>query len=226
MGERDGAPHSPRSAGRHDGRRRRRSDGSHSESGAVLILALVYIIAISLIVGALARWATNDLNNTNNFSTTNSLHIAETSAMNTAIESIRYTPWPSGTGGTSGLGETVLPTKAQATGWGWCFQPLTSPVTQPASPGSTVSSVPVGSYTIDVYCNTVERFASSSTRTVTLAACPSTTAAASCEAAPLLSAVVVFDDYPEGGGLLLATQCNVQGVACGEGQAIQSWVWL
>jgi hypothetical protein len=197
----------------------RRVEVAHSESGAVLILALVYIIAISLIVGALARWATNDLNNTNNFGVTSQLHIAETSAMNTAIESIRYTPWPSGSGGASGTGEAALPTNGQATGWGWCFQP-------PASVGGTVSSMVIGSFTIDVYCNTVEEYDSSSTRVVTFAACPNTTTTAACEARPLLSAVVVYDDYPEGGGLLLATQCNQQGVACGEGRAIQSWVWL
>ena len=196
-----------------------RTERGHSEAGAVLILALVYIIAISLVVGALARWATDDLDNTNNFGTTNQLHIAVTSAMNTAIESIRYTPWPSGTGGTGGSGETVLPTKLVATGWGWCFQPVSG----------TVSAITVGAFTIDIYCNTVEDndySASPYTRTVTLAACPSTTSAASCEASPLLTAVAGFDDYPEGGGVYLATQCNDQGLACGEGQALLSWIWL
>ena len=109
----------------------------NSESGAVLILALVYIIAISLTVGALARWATDDLDNTNNFSVTGQLHTAMTSAMTTAIESIRYTPWPSGTGTT---GEYLLPTKGVATGWGWCFQPTSG----------TVSSITLTTYTKSV----------------------------------------------------------------------------
>ena len=45
-------------------RRSARHGDDERESGAVLILALVYIIVISTIVGALAQWTMNDLNNT------------------------------------------------------------------------------------------------------------------------------------------------------------------
>ena len=193
----------------------------NSESGAVLILALVYIIAISLTVGALARWATDDLDNTNNFSVTGQLHTAMTSAMTTAIESIRYTPWPSGTGTT---GEYLLPTKGVATGWGWCFQPTSGTVSSITLTTYT-KSVPTV-YTIDIYCNTVEHNLEKETRVVTFAACPSTTTAAACEANPLLSAVAEFDDYPSGGSQGLQTQCNVVPVPCGEGQLLKNWIWL
>ena len=44
-----------------------RVGNARNESGAIIILALVYIVAVSLIVGALADWATNDLNNTTKF---------------------------------------------------------------------------------------------------------------------------------------------------------------
>ena len=188
-------------------------EASHSDRGAVLILALVYIIAISLVVGALARWATDDLNNTNNFSATSELHTAVTSAMDTAINSIRYTPWPSGTGSS---GETVLPTPRVPTGWGWCFQPSSG----------TVSSVTLNTFTVDIYCNTVANFNAHITRVVTLAACLSTTTAQSCEANPLLSATVEYEDYPVGGARAAGTQCNVVNTPCGYGQILESWIWL
>ena len=37
--------------------------GSRDESGAVLILALVFLVTVSVIVGALTEWTTNDLQN-------------------------------------------------------------------------------------------------------------------------------------------------------------------
>jgi hypothetical protein len=56
----------------------RRRGTRRSESGSVLILAIVYITAISLIVGALADWAMNDLNSTTHFRSASSLGYAAT----------------------------------------------------------------------------------------------------------------------------------------------------
>src|SRR5277367_4521504 len=70
-------------------RGRRRMD----ERGSSLILALVYIVAISLIVGALADWAMNDLTNTNHFQSANSTDNAISGATEVAIQSVRYYPY-------------------------------------------------------------------------------------------------------------------------------------
>lgn len=187
----------------------RRAD---SESGAILILALVYIIAISLVVGALARWATDDLDNTNNFGATSQLHYAVTSAMNTAIESIRYSPVPATTPAQSTANHQV------PTGWGECWVPTSGSVSQ--------LSFDNNEFVVDVYCNVIENNKSSTTRQVTFAACLNSQTAASCEAAPLLSAVVNYDDYTSGGSFVLQVQCNDVPVPCGAGQSLKSWIWI
>jgi hypothetical protein len=63
-----------------------------SERGSSLILALVYIVSVSLIVGALADWAMNDINNTTHFQTASSLDNAVSGATEVAIQSMRYYP--------------------------------------------------------------------------------------------------------------------------------------
>jgi len=201
-----------------------RSGDSRSESGAVLILALAFIVAVALIVGALADWAMNDLNNTTKFQAASELHYALSSVTNTAIQSIRYAPLPS------------TPTSAQAptngsagqpTGLGNCWIPAAN---------SPASQLLIDTYTVAVWCNTVIDLSQATTRTVTLYAClssltyPSTPALIlqaqqSCQNSPLLTAVVIFDDYPSGGGLLLTSQCNLTVGQCGEGQTLVSWNW-
>ena len=190
-----------------------------NETGAVLILALVYIIAISLIVGALADWAMNDLNNTTKFHSASALHYAVSSATNTAIQSIRYAPFPS------------TPTSAQyagqATALGNCWTPAVN---------SPASQIPIDGYTVAVWCSTVITLSQANTRTVTFYACVSTLTSSSsssdisaapglCQLKDLLTAVVIFDDYPSGGGVLLTTQCNLGVGQCGEGQTLVSWIW-
>src|ERR1039458_5672762 len=90
---------------------RGRHGGAGDESVAVLMLALAYIIAISLIVGALADWAMNDLNNTTKFNSTGQLHSVVSSVTNLAIQNIRDTPEPSN------------PPNNAPTGLGTCWAP-------------------------------------------------------------------------------------------------------
>jgi len=188
------------------------------EAGAVLILALAYILAISLIVGAMADWAMNDLNNTTHFNSTSQLHIAVSSVTNLAIQNIRYTPDPS------------TPT-SNPTGLGTCWSPATGSPTN-------VSQYAIDTYTVAVWCNTSTDFASDKTRTVTLYACLSSLTSGSSQSAiniattncfnsPLLTAVVVFDDYPAQGAPGQTVQCNApQGLGqCGEGMNLLSWIW-
>src|ERR1700691_720886 len=68
-----------------------------SEAGSSMILALVYIVAISLVVGALASWVMNDLNNTVHFQSASDRDYAATAAADIAISNIRYAPYQSQT---------------------------------------------------------------------------------------------------------------------------------
>ncbi len=62
------------------------------DEGAILILALAYLLAISLVVAMLTTWVSNDLNNSSKFSTANSLTTAASSMTNLAIQYVRYNP--------------------------------------------------------------------------------------------------------------------------------------
>lgn len=198
--------------------RRGRRGGAGDESGAVLILALVYIVAISLIVGALSDWAMNDLNNTTHFNSTSQLHVAVSSITDLAIQNIRYTPDPSNPN-----------PSPNPTSLGTCWVPDSAPA---------VSQWPIDGYNVAVFCSTQMAFASDQTRVVTFYACLSsfisgstpspatiTTAADNCENTPLLTAVVVFDDYPAQGAPGQTLQCNIGLGQCGEGWKLQSWTW-
>lgn len=201
-----------------------RRGSSRNESGAVLLLALAYIVAVGMIVGALADWAMNDLNNTTKFNAASELSYAVSSVTTTAIQSIRYAPLPS-TPTSSEYG--VNGGAGQPTGLGNCWTPAAN---------SPASQLTIDTYTVAVWCNTVINLSQATTRTVTLYACLSsltsaslssavTQAQQSCQNSPLLTAVVIFDDYPSGGGLLLTSQCNLAVGQCGEGQTLVSWNW-
>ena len=185
---------------------------SGDESGAVLILALVYLVAVLIVVTSLAGWVTNDLNNTAHFSSASSSNFAEAGVMDVGISSIRYTP-------------LLADSQAQgvATAPGYCWTPASGYVSEESLDGVTVA----------VWCSTVENLSSSNTRVVTLYACPTTltsassasdaaTAGLACQSAPNLQAVVTLDDYPPGGSAALTKQCTLW---CGEGLYMQSWVW-
>jgi hypothetical protein len=147
-----------------------RSDTGRDEAGAVLILALLFLVAVGGIVGSLATWATNDLNNTAKFTSARTLQYAVSGATEVAIQNIRYTPL---------LATTTAPAA-------------------PGSCWSGTSSLQIDNQNIDVWCSTQWTPTSSSTRVVTFDACLHGATASACVANPLLAAVVTFDDYPTG----------------------------
>ena len=188
----------PRSRGRDD-------------SGAVIVLALIYILVVSLTVGALITWVMNDLTNTSHFQDASSLRYAATSATDAAIQSIRYNPIP-----------TSSPTQGVATPASYCWTPYT------VINGSTdVSELSIDGYTIGVWCSTTEYLASSDTRDVMIYACQVSAepTGAACENQTLLTAEVAIDDYPAGGGPTFTAQCNQLGDSCGAGTTLENWIW-
>lgn len=176
---------------------------SASDTGAVLILALVYIVSISIIVGAIADWAMNDLNNTTKFDSASALDYAATNAVEVAVQSIRYTP---------------LVSTTESPNYGACWTPATGTESQlPTTDGDTTT-------TITVWCQTVENLDSSNTRVVTFWACKSATSELACVASGdyVLTAQVTFDDYPSGDSAPLTSTCTS---TCGEGATTNYWTW-
>jgi hypothetical protein len=169
------------------------------DEGAVLILALVFIIAVGLIVGALANLTMNDLNNTTVFNSVRAEQYAANSAVQVAVQSMRYTPLV-------GANQTL---NAYPPSYCWG-----------SSSPSTVTNVNGVSFT--VWCSTVQDLASASTRTVTFYACDPSLSASQCAASPKLQAVVVYDDYPPGNNAPMTQSCSW---SCGEGMTIQQWLW-
>jgi hypothetical protein len=170
-----------------------------SERGAILILALVYIISISLIVGAIADWAMNDLNNSTHLDTSSAKAYAATSAVDVAVQSIRYTP---------------LISQTQSPSVGYCWTP----------PSGSVSQLSTNGYTVAVWCTTLVSLDSANTRVVTIFACLSTLTSTQCQApnADIVTVQVTFDDYPAVGSPALTSTCTA---TCGESATTDYWNW-
>jgi hypothetical protein len=60
------------------------------ESGAVLILALLFTLIVGLTVGALATWSANDIHNIGNFKATRGTLSAAEGAMQAQMSTMRY----------------------------------------------------------------------------------------------------------------------------------------
>jgi hypothetical protein len=185
-------------------RRRPHEQGVRDEAGAVLILALVFLVTVGAVVGSLASWAMNDLNNTAAFTSARSMQNAVVNATELAIQTIRYTPALS-------TGQT-LNASPPTSCWGSGSSTLAS------QEGST-------SQNVAVWCSTAWNPSSANTRVVTLSACPvtSTETATTCAANPYLQVVAIYDDYPAG---VISAPTTAQCVVyCGTGLTVSSWIW-
>lgn len=181
-------------------RARAYGNGARDESGAVLVLALVFLIVVGGIVASLATWATNDLTNTTHFKSARQLQYAANDATQVAIQSIRYTPL-------LGVNQTL-----NASPPSYCWGNVSDPPQLPAIDGQTMA----------VWCSTVWNPASADTRVVTLSTCLSSVSNVTCAADPYLQAVVTFDDYPSGGAATSPTTAECV-VYCGTGMTVDSW---
>jgi IPT/TIG domain len=191
----------------------RAGSGSRGENGAVLILALVFLIVVGGIVGVLGNSISAHLEDSTAFSSGRSLQYAATSAVDIAIQNIRYSPF-------IGTGETL-----NASPPSQCWNPDPS---LPFNPAGAASQTPVvnGQPAIDVWCSTVWNPESAQTRVVTISACEETltinSSAYQCATDPFLQVQVAFDDYPSG---VTAPNPDVCTVYCGSGETILSWLW-
>jgi hypothetical protein len=188
---------------------RRRND----ESGAILILALVFLVAVSLIVTGLLTLVGTSLTDSGTFSNDRSLEYAATDAVNLAIQNTRYSFDP------YSLLDAAAPQSC---------------LTYGSNPGYPVTVPPGAVQTyIDVYCSMVWQpdNADGYTRTITYSACVtgSSVTATTCAAAPLLQAIVAFDDNPPGSVApsINPTKCTPisSNGSCGESMTQLSSQW-
>ncbi len=184
---------------------------AQDEAGATLVLALVFLVAVSLIVLGLLNWVGTSLTATISFSSERVQEADATSAVNLAIQESRITfasQMENAFGGT-----TASATSQPSNCW---FNNGTGQ--QPPQIGNDTQ--------IYVWCSMIWQPFSANTRIVTYSACPYTVSNVACAAAPLLQVVEVFDDYPPGVGVPLVNpvQCNFYNY-CGQSMTQVSWTW-
>jgi Tfp pilus assembly protein PilX len=164
---------------------------SRDESGAVLILALIFLLVIGLIVGGLASWTSNSLKNSVNFQQARSAQYALSSATQVAISNIRYTP----------LLNPNQTLNASPPSYCWGTSAPSELTIQSGQGGQ--------SNQVALWCSTAWNPSSVATRTVTISACLTSvvpdTSPAQCASTPGLQTLVVFDDYSSNGPQLGAS---------------------
>ncbi len=192
----------------------RRKARGRDEAGAVLVLALLFLVVIGLIVGGLASWTANSLTDTLTFQQSRSAQYALTSASQVAIQSMRYSPLLF----TAGPPQSFQTLNANPPSYCWGSSG------DPTYGGSTFSTQ--GNPNVNVYCSTVWNPTSAATRVVTISAClqsnlpqnPST-APGVCAANPGLQTIVTFDDYSANTPAVSSAICSA---TCGNGMTIDS----
>ena len=188
------------------------------ERGSSLILAMIFLTVVSLIAISLTTWVGTDLINTVNFQVARSTQNAADAVAEMAIQYNRY----------NFLGDTVVPGNESVSSF--TFAPCLT---------STTAAMTIDGQNVSVWCATSWAPLSTKTRTLTLVACSSASApsATACQAAPLLTVTVIFDDYPNTSTTVMATNCTLPasagnpssvvgtGTDCGLGMAITSWIF-
>jgi hypothetical protein len=174
------------------------------DSGAVLILALLFVLVVGLVGGALVGFSGSSLAQTSVFNTGRSQAYAAESAIQVAIQQIRNDDTMATAPGYS-AGASVNP----------C--PTTS-VTIPESPGGANPT----NVSIDVMC-AVGQEPVPYEREIMFAACPSGTAPSNCLTSPsfvpkpqpgaLLVADTRFEDLAKGCSTTQAASCFVPGTS-------------
>lgn len=178
--------------------------GGHAdESGSVLILALIFLVVVSVIVVSLLSWLGTSLTATANVGQQRSLEAAATNAVNLAIQNTRTT-----------FAAQLVNSPPSAC---WYNSGGTGQQPQP-DPSSNID--------VDVWCSMFWQPSSTNTRQIIYSACLSTVSAATCASQPLLQAVVTFDDYttPVVAPAPTPVPCNVTGL-CGQSMTVNSWQW-
>ncbi len=172
------------------------------ETGAVLILALVFLVVVSLITLAMASWTSSDLMNSIRFTAAQSTVATANSATEVAVQDTRY------------------------------YFAADTLYASPPIPCLSSATGTINGLSVSVWCSTRWNPQSRSTRVVTFSTCPSSQSAVVCAASPLLQAVVTYDDYPTTNNysscppVSTTTTTTLSGTSsCGTGMTINTWVF-
>jgi hypothetical protein len=178
-----------------------RTPRGQDDAGSSLILALIFLVVIGTVVGAMASWTANALSDTLSFNQASNVQSALHAGTNVAIKSIGYTPL---------YGSGSNPQTLNANPPYFCFG------------SSSPSQVTTQGIAVDVWCSTVWNPTSAATRVVTVSACLNSIDqgnAATCAQSPGLQTVVTFDDYSAQNPNVSLAQCSA---TCGSGMTISS----
>ncbi len=174
------------------------------ERGASLILVLIFTLVVSVIVGGLFTTLRDDLSNSTNFAAARSLEYDASTAIDLAIQSIRYAPLLA-------PGQTLNASPPQPC---WAAGPN-------GAYGNPSHNVSPDGVNISVWCSTAWFPTSANTRVVTISACQASISNSACAQNPVLQSAVTFDDYPGGVTQPSFGQCDVY---CGTGLTVDSWL--
>ena len=177
----------------------------HGESGAVLLLALIFVIVMSIALLAIVNFAGDALVNTANLKGQRSLEYAADAATDAAVQTVRYsyfafnsTTNPSGDCVPDGT-VLIMPDSA----------------TMPAVNGETMNVTCSGMINVDPVTHQPQQ----NTRTVTFFTCEQATCTNNNA---LVVAVVTFQDYSTAG--IDKCTSSPDSATCGTGELIQSWI--
>lgn len=170
---------------------------AHDETGATLILALIFLVVISLTVVGLVRWTGSDLSNTSKFEAAQSVQSAANSANQFAIQFVRYN-----------FLETGWDSSAPASCW--------------VTGSGAVSATTLNEQTVDSWCMTLwYPGISTSKRVVTISTCPSNVSAVNCGLEPLLESIVTITDG--GSACYPIPNASSSPNTCGQKVSISDW---
>jgi hypothetical protein len=186
------------------------------DRGATLILALIFLIAVSLVAVSLVTFAGNNLVASMKFTGGMSMQSAANSVATVAIDMNRDNFY-----GTDATKHTISSLYASPPVQCW---PV-GDVTQPSTFTITINKV---SYNLAAWCSTVWNPSSApNSRILTISVCDSSLTAVSCSRTPLLLAQVTYNDFDTANG----STCNKPGtlsgpgVTCGTGLSVLGWAF-
>lgn len=182
-----------------------RRSSSENESGAALLLALIFVIVMSVTLLAIVNFAGDALINTANLKGQRSLEYAADAATDAAIQAVRYSYYAFD-GTTNPSGDCVPDGTVLI---------LPDTATMPAVNGETMTVNCSGVINHDP----VTHQPAQNTRTVTFTTCEQATCT---PRSAIVVATVIFQDY-SAAGIYKCTSAP-DSATCGTGDIIQSWI--
>jgi Tfp pilus assembly protein PilX len=173
-----------------------------NEEGAILVLALIFMVVTALIVTGLLAFAGNDIVNAGNLQTSRSALYASDGAIQVAMWNMRYT-FPSSTAA------------------GFCPSQADQPSTDPFTPNGQS----LDGQSIYVWCGGITVGAQS--RSLTFYAYPASNCQATCTGNAYIQAHVTYNDLggTQSGSNNMQYLCSSTSTAtCGTGMTVDSWV--